>query len=204
MAGSAKEIEDDLKSRDPRAWPEFCALREDKKKGGGMDPSAAKDAAYAEIKERYPLDGTAPARGTPPARPTMADVIAKDLKPKSAFAASGKIKHRQTIEWVAEYMWVNDDEPADAPSATAWGLRHWCRMNGDNMTTFYQSMYVKLLPNRAPTEEQDQIDDWDDDYEDMIDRVEKAAFDAGRVATLSTADSGAGSEGPGGEPGVPA
>ena len=81
----------------------------------------------------------------------------------------------EQIRWVARNMEANVGM-ADCPDPAAWGLLKQCRRDEGFRSSFWSSMYTKILPSKAQIEALDAMeDDEDDNTIGLLERIEEAS-----------------------------
>ena len=84
-----------------------------------------------------------------------------------------KVSTRQEAEWVSRHINVKVG-PKDAPSPTAWNLLRWVRQAPENETTFWRSIFLKLLPTQQQLQQADRFKERNTELDDLIVVLEKA------------------------------
>jgi hypothetical protein len=149
-------------------WTDYVALR-DRFVAEGMTPAQARDEALRQIDSRPCQNSDQPAMNTagtppPPAYPgqaTTANHIGLDFTRQ---IPNGQIPNADAVQWVAENIANSNTCAADAPSSLALGLLQWVRLTPANQTTFWSSIWPKLLPTSAALKRNQEVDagkDWD-------------------------------------------
>lgn len=75
---------------------------------------------------------------------------------------------RKVAQWVASNLSNAEPEPENCPCPAAWSMLIWVRRSESNEREFWQSIYPKLMPNRAQMESEDRKE-----YDDSSDRVQE-------------------------------
>lgn len=79
----------------------------------------------------------------------------------------------RTLQWVAANIANAEPDPHECPSAEAWGLLRWVRINPINEGEFWRTIYPKLVPTRNTMEASTKFDDDGADVVGFIDRIER-------------------------------
>jgi hypothetical protein len=132
------ETRKELKKRLEAAevWTDYVDLRQRLIKEG-LTPAEARKQAVAEIDSRPPKPAAAPDHA---AVASMEPAPAVDLPD-----FNGEVPNNEAVQWVGENLVKSNVRPEDAPSGLAWGLLQWARSTPANKTTFWGSLWSKLL-----------------------------------------------------------
>jgi len=149
----------------------------------GMDPKKAKLEAikvYAEKAKAGKAVLVEEAREAKQAG-RRAPVVCRDESESAGTALkadfAGKTADEvEAIRWVADNMEISDVTPSDCPSAAAWGLLMNCRRDTTAKTSFWNSLWPKILPARSQMGAEPDRDDYDGKLQvDTIERIRKMA-----------------------------
>ena len=145
----------------------FNNAPEKSSESGSVNPKSAQSATESaqSVEKRRPIpDVPADVRSgssSKPAEPTVktggSDYA--ELPPVQSSDFEGRVANEvDVIRWVAANMEIQDPNPADCPSSSAWGLLAHCRSSNVARSEFWKQTYPKLLPSRAKMEEQQEVD----------------------------------------------
>jgi hypothetical protein len=156
-------------------WQEFLKVREGFKRQG-LQPNQAWAKALESFPEGLeggpapPPQGLAPIPAAPPgqSRPSGGDT-----EPVPSDTFKGKTCTRaQAVDWVADHLAVSDVEAEDAPSAFAWALFTWARRSPMNENSFWEKLFVRLLPSRSEVDSQARFHDDGSEVLGAIERLQ--------------------------------
>jgi len=119
------------------------------------DPPGANEQVEEGVGSSSPDPSSSSPSGGRPEPPPLRRYVGDlpSLPPVSKLDFDGKqCSETQSIRWVADNMQVTDPDPADCPSAAAWGLLAQCRESITSRNDFWKQTFPKLLPTKAQME----------------------------------------------------
>jgi hypothetical protein len=125
-------------------WGNFLAIRE-KLKADGLPPDRAREQALAQVDALPPQQPEPPGPAGPGYPPPAEEPGLTPAEPWPNF--NKQVPTWESAAWVAENLANPAVRPQDAPSGLAFGLLQWCRSSPAHTTTFWTSLYPKLLPS---------------------------------------------------------
>jgi hypothetical protein len=143
MGETRKQLKERLQAAG--RWQEYLELRERLGKGG-LTPAQASRQALAEIELRPPK---VPEPLTSVTEPVPVDEELPDFNGQA-------VPNHEAAQWVAENVANSKVRAEDAPSALAWGLLKWVRLSPANQSTFWSSIWPKLLPTGTSLRQQEE------------------------------------------------
>jgi hypothetical protein len=160
---NAKEATQTAASEFPPLSPDELASRENDERNedniqdSEIDGNTVAAGVLADIASQLPDDGQV----------TLA-----------MFADKPKANIREVVQWVFDFMEIDDVTPDMAPSSGAWGLLKWARASRNNKTEFYRTLYAKFIPSKAQIDNEDKFADDGRKQLDILDRITTAYKDA--------------------------
>ncbi len=146
-----------------------------------LGESAAPPKAEEDDEEEDQVadDATLSAEGQP-AGPSKAprrisSKPASRKKPEDPWEGRPHVPTRKAVMWVFENLPKKGLEPADSPSAGAWGLLLWAQESGANAADFYRSIWSKTLPTKAQIDHEAEATHTDRDLGAMLELLVDAA-----------------------------
>lgn len=181
-----RETREQLKQRLQAAglWERFLTIR-DQLCAEGLTPAQARQEALRQVesqpigelpqaaKVEAPTDGN-PAN--PPPEQSLPDF-------------SRRVPDDDAVRWVAENLVNPNVRPGDAPGGQAWGLLQWVRSVPANQTTFWGSIWPKLLTTGAALkqrQEPDQPEPVDEGSERVLELIEKLLKEGQEAGVLES------------------
>jgi hypothetical protein len=131
-------------------WQDFLALRE-QLKASGLPPDQAREEALRQVESRPPKPPELANPGDPPTvgAPVQSPAV-EELGPDFSL----NVPNYEAAQWVASQIANTQVRAQDAPSGLAWGLLQWVRFNPANQTTFWSSIWPRMLPSGAALQKQ--------------------------------------------------
>jgi hypothetical protein len=160
-----KETKSQLKERLQAIgqWSNFVAQREQLKKEG-WSPADAHDEALRRI-ESLPPQASKQSIENQPSNPSPVEDPGQTATAiPNGLDFSRVVPNHAAVEWVAQNLANDKTQLQDAPSGVAWALLVWVRIAPANQSTFWSSIWPKLLPTSAALKRNQEVDageDWD-------------------------------------------
>jgi hypothetical protein len=139
MAETRQQLKERLQSAG--LWQEYLSIREECI-ADGLTPSQAKAEALEQIERQSDQSRKRPAAPVDPE-------IVESGTPQALPDFSRRIPSADAVDWVAQNLANPNVRPEESPSGMAWGLLEWVRMSSANKTTFWTTIWPKLLPTGA-------------------------------------------------------
>ena len=138
MAGINPEIKEKLLAAG--LWRKFCEYR-DQMKSSGSTPSAARKLALDKYLPFLPADSDPAGDGGVEIRDSGVDPALYEGRSEASII--------EIIQWVARNLENNNPQPAEAPSAEAWGMLKSYSRSDFRKDEFWDKMFSKLIPSKA-------------------------------------------------------
>jgi hypothetical protein len=137
-------------------WENFLAIRE-RLKADGLPPDQAREQALAQVDSLPPRPPAAPTTAGPSDTPSAEEPGQTLAEPWPDF--NKQVPTWESAAWVAENLGNPNVRPQNAPSGLAFGLLQWCRSSPAHTTTFWTSLYPKLLPSGTALQKQQETEE---------------------------------------------
>lgn len=145
----------------PSIAPDDCQVKPPEADAPPMPPGAEGSDVDGEGAGTRSLP-EAPSPPTPlpaaPPEPTIknytGDLPALRRVKKNQFEGK-KCSEVEAVRWVADNMELEDPDPADCPSAAAWGMLSQCRNSAMFKSEFWRHTFTKLLPSKAQIDKEE-------------------------------------------------
>ncbi|MCX5637098.1 MAG: hypothetical protein NTX52_05320 [Planctomycetota bacterium] len=141
---------------------------------------------FVELRESLKSDGMSPKDAWEQARQTFSPLSDEQIEEQesanntcgislSQFDGKAKVSARSVVEWVFDYIDVEDVTPDMAPSPGAWSFLQRVRKYPDLLKEFYRSIWSKMLPTKSEIESSRKFEDDGREQIKLIDRVARAS-----------------------------